>query len=152
MIFFSNFVKIVWVMRRLLYLLLGALGFTACSDNSINSMMCEYGTPTVQFTVKGRVTDADGKPIKGIVISSKDVYGLDAVTGEDGHFATQKIEAIGIHGTLLFTDIDGAENGGEFETQTVDLDTLPETKVAEGDGDWYMGEYEVTADVKLKAK
>ncbi|MBE6187855.1 MAG: hypothetical protein E7143_01875 [Rikenellaceae bacterium] len=135
-------------MRRLIYLLFGALGFTACSE----SMMCEYGTPTAHFTVKGRVTDADGKPIKGIVISSKDVYGLDAVTGEDGHFATQKIEAIGIHGTLLFTDIDGTENGGEFETQTVDLDALPETKVAKGDGHWYMGEYEVTADVKLKAK
>ena len=114
--------------------------------------MCEYGTPTAQFTVKGRVTDADGKPIKGIVISSKDVYGLDAVTGEDGHFATQKIEAIGIHGTLLFTDIDGAENDGEFETQTVELHTLPETKIAEGDGGWDVGEYEVTANVKLKAK
>lgn len=148
MIFFSNFVKIVLVMRRLIYLLLGALGFTACSE----SMMCEYGTPTAHFTVKGRVTDADGKPIKGIVVSSKDVYGLDAVTGEDGQFATKTIPAVGIHGTLLFTDIDGAENGGEFETQTVDLDTLPETKVAEGDGHWYVGEYEVTADVKLKAK
>lgn len=142
-------------MRRLLYLFLGALGFTACSDNS---MMCEYGTPTVQFTVKGRVTDADGKPIKGIVISSKEVNyfsengGLEAVTGEDGHFATQRVKAIGIHGKLLFTDIDGAENGGEFETQTVELHTLPETKIAEGDGGWDVGKYEVTANVKLKAK
>ena len=135
-------------MRRLIYLLLGALGFTACSE----SMMCEYGSPTVHFTVKGRVTDADGKPIKGIVISSNEVYGLEAVTGEDGHFATKTIPSTNIHGKLLFTDIDGAENGGEFETLTVDLNTLPETKVAEGDGDWDMGEYEVTADVKLKAK
>ena len=145
-------------MRRLLCLLLGALGFTACSDNSINSMMCEYGTPTVQFTVKGRVTDADGKPIKGIVVSSTEVNsfsenaGLEAVTGEDGRFTTQKVKAIGIHGKLLFTDIDGAENGGEFETQTVELHTLPETKIAEGDGGWDVGEYEVTANVKLKAK
>lgn len=135
-------------MKKLIYLLIGALGFTACEE----SEMCEYGTPTVDFTVKGRVTDADGKPVKGIVVSSKDVYGLDAVTGEDGHFATKTIQAVGIHGTLLFTDTDGAENGGEFETLTVDLNTLPETKVVEGDGDWYMGEYEVTADVKLKAK
>ena len=57
-----------------------------------------------------------------------------------------------IHGILLFTDIDGVENGGEFETLTVDLNTLPETKVAEGDGGWYGGKYEVTADVKLKEK
>lgn len=135
-------------MKKLIYLLLGLLGFTACEE----SEMCEYGTPTVDFTVKGRVTDTQGKPIKGIVVSSKDVYGLDAVTGEDGHFATKTIPAVGIHGTLLFTDIDGVENGGEFETLTVDLNTLPETKVAEGDGGWYGGEYEVTADVKLKEK
>ena len=144
-------------MRRLFYLLLGALGFTACNDNS-NGMMCEYGTPTVSFNVKGRVTDADGKPIKGIVVSSTEVNsfsengGLEAVTGEDGRFTTQKVKAIGIHGKLLFTDIDGAENGGEFETQTVELHTLPETKIAEGDGGWDVGEYEVTANVKLKAK
>ena len=140
-------------MKKLIYLLLGLLGFTACDENGgTGGLVCEYGTPTVDFTVKGRVTDTQGKPIKGIVVSSKDVYGLDAVTGEDGHFATKTIPAVGIHGTLLFTDIDGVENGGEFETLTVDINTLPETKVAEGDGGWYGGEYEVTADVKLKEK
>ena len=146
-------------MKKLIYLLLGLLGFTACDENGgMGGLVCEYGTPTVDFTVKGRVTDKTGNPIKGIVVSSKEVSSfsengvLEVVTGEDGGFATQKVKAIGIRGKLVFTDTDGVENGGEFETLTVDLNTLPETKVAEGDGGWYGGEYEVTADVKLKEK
>ena len=149
-------------MKKLIYLLIGALGFTACSENGDNDggggAMCEYGTPTVHFAVKGRVTDEDGNPIKGIVISSTGVGDvgvdktLEAVSAEDGSFATERIKAFSVYGKLTFTDIDGAENGGEFETQTVELHTLPETKIAEGDGGWDVGEYEVTANVKLKAK
>ena len=85
-------------MKKLLYLLLGILGFTACGEGGAGGgMMCEYGTPTADFTVKGKVTDADGKPIKGIEISSKDLRsfidgsGLSAVTAEDGTFVTNKI-------------------------------------------------------------
>ncbi len=151
-------------MKKLIYLLIGALGFTACSENGDNDggggggAMCEYGTPTVHFAVKGRVTDADGNPIKGIVISSTGVGDvgvdktLEAVSAEDGSFATERIKAFSVYGKLTFTDTDGAENGGEFETKTVELHTLPKTQITEGDGSWYSGDYEVTADVKLKAK
>lgn len=141
-------------MKKLIYLLLGLLGFTACDENGgTGGLVCEYGTPTVDFSVKGRVTDTQGNPIKGIVVSSTDTgAALEAVTAADGSFTTNKVKDFSIFGKLVFTDTDGAENGGEFETLTVDLNTLPETKVAEGDGGWYGGEYEVTADVKLKEK
>ena len=145
-------------MKKLIYLLLGLLGFTACDENGgTGGLVCEYGTPTVDFTVKGRVTDAQGNPIKGIVVSSTGVknYGaetvLEAVTAEDGSFATEKVTAFSVYGKLVFTDTDGAENGGEFTTKTVDLQTLPKTQITEG-GSWYKGEYEVTADVELRSK
>lgn len=140
-------------MKAFIYLLLSLLGFTACKEE----MRCEYGTPSVDYSVKGRVTDSNGNPIKGIVVSSTGVTdsatgkGLEAVTAEDGSFVTNQVHEFGIFGKLLFTDADGAENGGEFATKTVDLNALPKSQVTEGDS-WYSGQYEVTADVELRKK
>lgn len=143
-----------------MYLLLGLLGFTACEEGGKGGggMLCEYGTPTTDFVVKGKVTDAEGKPIKGIVISSKglesfvDGSSLSATTGEDGTFVTNKIKEFGVMGTLVFTDTDGEANGGDFATEEVELSRMPKNQTKKGDGKWYQGEYEVTADVKLDKK
>ena len=146
-------------MKKLLYLLLGLLGFSACSEgensnktrNDIDNIPCMYGTPTVEFTIKGKVTDTEGNPIKGIVVSSDRNSDLSAVTGEDGSFTTNKVRAINIYGTLTFTDTDGDANGGDFATKDVSVENLPTVKIKDGEG-WYNGEYEVTADVKLTKK
>lgn len=147
-------------MKKLLYLLLGILGFTACKEGGIGGgggMVCEYGTPTTDYIVKGKVTDSAGVPIKGIVVSSKDVSsfidcsGLSAVTADDGTFTTNKMREFGVIGTLVFTDTDGEANGGDFATLEVNMDKLPKTQTKEADG-WFRGEYEVTADVKLEKK
>ena len=146
-------------MKKLLYLLLGLLGFSACSEgensnktrDDIDNIPCMYGTPTVEFTIKGKVTDSAGVPIKGIVVSSDRNSDLSAVTGEDGSFTTNKVRAINIYGTLTFTDTDGDANGGDFATKDVSVESLPKVEIKGGDG-WYNGEYEVTADVKLTKK
>lgn len=146
-------------MKKLLYLLLGLLGFSACSEgensnktrDDIDNIPCMYGTPTVEFTIKGKVTDSAGVPIKGIVVSSDRNSDLSAVTGEDGSFTTNKVRAINIYGTLTFTDTDGDANGGDFATKDVSVENLPTVKIKDGEG-WYNGEYEVTADVKLTKK
>ena len=140
-------------MKKLLYLMLSLLGFSACG----NAPLDMYGTPTTDFTVKGKVTDSEGTPIKGIVVSSTglnsfvDGTGLSAVTDENGTFVTNTIKEFGVRGTLVFTDVDGAENGGDFETYEKDLSKFPQTQLKEGEG-WYRGEYEVTAEVKLIKK
>ena len=146
-------------MKKLLYLLLGLLGFSACSEgensnktrDDIDNIPCMYGTPTVEFTIKGKVTDSAGVPIKGIVVSLDRNSDLSAVTGEDGSFTTNKVRAINIYGTLTFTDTDGDANGGDFATKDVSVENLPTVKIKDGEG-WYNGEYEVTADVKLTKK
>lgn len=147
-------------MKRLMYILLSILGFTACKEGGIGGgggMVCEYGTPTTDYIVKGKVTDSAGVPIKGIVVSSKDVSsfvdcsGLSAVTADDGTFTTNKMREFGVIGTLIFTDTDGEANGGDFATLEVNMDKLPKTQTKEADG-WFRGEYEVTADVKLEKK
>ena len=148
-------------MKKSLYLLLGILGFSACTEgensitdekkNGIDDIPCMYGTPTIEYRVKGKVTDTEGSPIKGIVVSSANDTGLGAVTNEDGSFTTNKVSDMSIYGTLTFTDTDGEANGGDFATTSVKLENLPAVKLTDGKG-WYTGEYEVTADVKLTKK
>ena len=99
-----------------------------------------YGTPVVEFSVKGKVVDPDGNPIKGIEISH-DYMGRKVYTSEDGTFDYTS-EDIGFEMetvTLEFTDIDGEENGGDFQTQEV---SIPVQQTDPGDGAWDNGKYE----------
>ena len=43
--------------------------------------------------------------------------------------------------TLTFTDVDGEENGGDFETEDVQV---PLTQIDPGDGNWDCGDYAAT--------
>lgn len=139
-------------MKKLLYLLLGLLGFTSCGGGSV-----EYGCPTVDYVINGVVTDEEGTPIKGIKIDASGLNGSYAgetteyVSGEDGSFVIERHRAVIVRGELLFTDVDGEENGGEFADSNVDIARFNQKKVEEGEG-WYNGKYEVTAKVKLKKK
>lgn len=155
-------------MKKLLYLMLSLLGFTACgeaglgslgSDDSTNQgnggvddIPCMYGTPRVEFVVKGKVTDSAGVPIKGILVTAATSTDLKGVTDENGKFVTNKVSWPSMSGKIFFTDTDGAENGGEFEFHSVDLLSLPKVDVQEGNDPWLIGDYEFTADVKLNKK
>lgn len=112
---------------------------------------CMYGTPIVEFSVKGRVLDADANPIPNIEVTCANTYGK-AVTAEDGTFH-YKNEDIGFEMTdvvLTFTDVDGEENGGDFETEDVQVSL---TQIDAGDGNWDCGEYSAEeVEVVLKKK
>lgn len=98
-----------------------------------------YGTPMVEFSVKGRVVDADSNPIPNIEVTWGNMYGK-TVTAEDGTFEYRN-EEIGFEMndvTLTFTDVDGEENGGDFETEEVQVSL---TQTDPGDGNWDCGEY-----------
>ena len=53
---------------------------------------------------------------------------------------------------LLLEDVDGAANGGEFQSDTIDISKFEPKKIGEGDGRWYEGKFEIQADVKMKRK
>lgn len=139
-------------MQRFLYALLGLLGFASCGSSALDM----YGTPTADFTIKGKVTDAEGNPIKDIAVSLETDSGTvmqSTTTAADGTFATNKMNDFLLFSSIVtFTDTDGEANGGDFATYEVEVEELPKTKVKEGDGAWYQGEYEFTADVKLTKK
>ena len=58
--------------------LLVLLGFEACTGMENGGE--EYGTPTVDFHVVGQVTDAEGKPIEGIRVTTRGYFGLPRLT------------------------------------------------------------------------
>jgi putative lipoprotein (rSAM/lipoprotein system) len=90
--------------------------------------------------------DPDGNPIKSIEISH-DYSGHKVYTLEDGSFDYTsedngfEMETV----TLEFTDIDGEENGGDFQYQEV---PVPVQQTEPGDGGWNNGKFEAE-DVEI---
>jgi putative lipoprotein (rSAM/lipoprotein system) len=138
-------------MKKIITKSLSILGFT------IPMFGCDapemYGTPWADYEVKGKVLDADGDPIKGIKVSLiEDQYNSQSTQSlENGTFKVSL-------GTIPFDklkltaqDIDGAENGGEFEEQTIELDF---SKVeATGDKDaWYNGTKSIEKYIVMQEK
>ena len=85
----------------------------------------EYGTPTVDFHVVGQVTDAEGKPIEGIRVTTRGYYDFNdgtmeqtTSTDKEGRYATKEVKSIGIDPGMkvVFEDVDGEANGGLFAT------------------------------------
>jgi putative lipoprotein (rSAM/lipoprotein system) len=122
-----------------------------------------YGVPTAKYVVNARVVDPEGNPIKGIevvVSESKDFEDVSArlietTTNDDGTLVENMT-----HGWpssklyVRFADVDGEENGGEFEEHIKDAYACHETnKIEEGDGSWYSGGYEVkVGEITLEPK
>ena len=137
--------------------LLGVLGFEACTGMENGGE--EYGTPTVDFHVVGQVTDAEGKPIEGIRVTTRGYYDFNdgtmeqtTYTDKEGRYATKEVKSIGIDPGMkvVFEDVDGEANGGLFAADSISSDAMAKEKVKKGDGNWYEGEYELTANAKLK--
>ena len=111
-----------------------------CPPSGYEDMPVMYGTPTVEFSVKGKVMDSEGNPIPGIQISH-DYSGQKVLTSVDGTFDYTsedfgfEMETV----TLEFTDIDGEENGGDFQSQEV---AVPVQQTEPGDGGWNNGKFE----------
>lgn len=140
-------------MRRLIIFLLGLLGFTAVSCDSPDNLNA-YGTPHVLFSLKARVVDEQGNPIKGIEVDANEHYWFDnnCYSDENGYFDVSGNLPPGDQYKVRFIDVDGAENGGEFETLELDI-TDNVKKVAEGSNGWREGEYMAElGEVTLKLK
>ena len=71
-----------------------------------------YDEYNPQYLVSGRVVDSDGKPIKGLEVSSNQ----SATTDSEGRF---RLGAS--YTTIRIEDVDGVENGGEFEPREIKI-------------------------------
>lgn len=157
--------RITRIWKQLAAAILGLLGFSSCER--IGWGLCMYGEPHADFKAQGTVTDERGKPIEGIrvavrqhrhyqnsagvIYDQNDWYDNDTLYTDDKG-AYQLIRTVfdaPTDVTIVFEDIDGAENGGEYAS----AEATPEvTRTKKGDNSWYGGAFEVQADAKLKKK
>ena len=142
-------------MRRFIYFLLSLLGFgtIACDNVSMKDVVAEYGCPHINFSLKARVIDEEGNPIAGIEVQTKDHdFYTDNFSDAEGNIDLTTGMWPDTNIDLVFTDVDGAENGGEFETLELNIADKVE-QVEEGSGSWYEGGYKADlGDVVMTLK
>lgn len=85
------------VLEQSLCGVLALLGFAACAETSV-----EYGTPTMDFRVRGKVISDDGKALKDIQVIVK--KRMHIVIAEEGELVPDD--------DTIYTD-----SGGEFVSQ-----------------------------------
>lgn len=149
--------------NALLTALLSVLGYGCSSEEPMDmyGTIVEYGCPHADYIFKGQVTDEAGTPIQGIKTSLKEFFGENAqyigtvdsvLTDASGKYQMGYNGMWSLSTKLVVEDIDGEANGGEFLSDTLDVDHKKALKTKEGDGRWYEGVFEVSQDVKLKKK
>ena len=139
-------------MKRLLNYILGLMGVGAASCIPV----AMYGAPHVEFSLSARVIDEAGNPIQGIEVRTKSGQQFDHNTGYADYLGNIKA----VSGSMwpdeqyevVFLDVDGEYNGGEFESLELNIaDKVKQTQ--KGDGDWYQGSYKAElGDVMLTHK
>ncbi|MBO7262766.1 MAG: radical SAM-associated putative lipoprotein [Alistipes sp.] len=139
-------------MKRFIYFLLSLLGFGAVACNGSHTVV-EYGCPTMTFSLKARVIDEAGKPIEGIEVqTNRNAFYADNYSDAEGNIDLNVNMWPDTNIDLVFTDVDGAENGGEFETLNLNIADKVE-QVKEGSGSWYEGGYKAElGDVVMTLK
>jgi len=147
--------------NALLGAILAFLGYS-CSDGPDEyGTPVEYGVPTARYEMKGTVTDEHGAALQGIKVSLKveterNLYEpIDSTkTDSQGSYLMKVNQGVlqfkGVK--LIVEDVDGEKNGGEFQSDTVNVSAITPKKISEGNGHWNMGDYEINANVKLKKK
>jgi len=159
----KRFFNTIW--KQLAAAVLGLLGFASC--DRIGFGLAMYGEPHADFRALGTVSDEAGHPLEGIrvairqhlhfantanvVYDQNDWYVDDTLYTDDkgAYLLTRNIFSSPNDVTVVFEDIDGEENGGEFAS----FQAEPEVKrIKKGDNSWYGGAFEVKADAILKKK
>jgi putative lipoprotein (rSAM/lipoprotein system) len=142
-------------MKKIITKSLSIIGFTLPVVGCVPLM---YGSPSTTYEVKGKVLDNKGNPINGIKIALQDdatdpnPYQIaESQSLENGDYKIRNTISPQSKLYLSVEDIDGAENGGEFEEQTIELDF---SKVeATGDKDaWYNGTKSIEKYIVMQEK
>lgn len=135
--------------------LLSMLGY-GCSTSEDPTYVQEYGVPITEYQIKGQVTDEAGTPVQGIKTSLKEIFlsadekldfwGIDSIqTDASGRYQLNS-NGSNKYKKLIVEDVDGEANGGEFLSDTLDIDDEKAVKI---DGTY---SYELNMNIKLKKK
>jgi len=136
---------------KIIIVLLGVVGLSGV----LNSCYYKYGMPVTEYEINGVVTDkTTAKPIQNIrVIRQKyQEYGDTMYTSPQGIYVFKLWEDFSNPVHLKFEDIDGEENGGEFETQEIDVKITDADLVKKGRGNKTADKYLKIQNIQLEHK
>lgn len=177
-------IRFLKVKNWLLVTAMGVLGLSSCHSTKDvakteggdaaeqpaprNEIALMYGVPTMDFVVKGRVIDQQGKPVEGMQVvllnSSIDItpdnmmednknvrsYLNDVAdtTNVNGEFQTSVKDVPMEKQRLIVRDIDGSKNG-VVKDQMVELEFTEADQVAKREG-WYQGSRVKDVDITVE--
>jgi len=128
------------------------LGFVGLS--SIIYSCAKYGAIAPEYEINGVVTDkTNAKPIQNIRVIRQEYqeYGDTMYTSPQGIYVFKSWFApTSVH--LKFEDIDGEANGGEFETQEIDVKITDADLVKKGRGNKTADKYLKIQNIELEHK
>jgi len=133
--------RVIKIFDKIILLLLGFSG--------VLYSCYEYGAIADEYEVNGTVTDKTGKPIQNIRVISPNPFDSDiSYTNSEGKFHTKNYG----HPYLTIEDIDGEENGGDFETQKINVEFTDADLVKKGRGEKTPDIYKKTINIELETK
>lgn len=109
--------------NNLLIKLLALLGF-ACAESRCDIDDAKmYGPPYADFEIKGTVSDENGDPITGIRVTVRPTAesGPSLGSGVSNAAGNYVLTGLDLHSNdidVVAEDVDGPENGGEFKSET----------------------------------
>ncbi len=117
--------------------------------------MAEYGTPTVDYEFKVRVTDQDAKPVEGLQVDLPSSYGdkkkLTDAQGnaelEGSYTGFRRDHQI----VLEVKDIDGDTNGIVADQRDT-IDIKESDFVSKGSGNWNNGKVKKEIEIQVERK
>lgn len=142
--------KVRWY--RLLTWMLGTMGLSSGCTEMYGSPYPApmYGSPYSDFSVKIKVTDENGTPIKGIEATEKKYDPQKHYSDENGEINASYRDII--IPTIFLNDIDGEANGGDFQSATLKHEDYELKQTKESDKAWYDGAFDANITVVLKKK
>ena len=147
--------------------LLSLLGFTGCGkdNNGDGEISVEYGVPSANFKVLGRVTNEQGQPLRGMRVVASEVTAVwgkgpgqcysgllrDTVyTASDGSFV-RVYSLFPADSVYIHIKIEDTTEPSIYESDSVEVG-FAKGDLKDGGKHWYRGAAEKKVNVKLKAK
>ena len=147
--------------------LLSLLGFTGCGkdDNGGGGISVEYGVPSANFKVLGRVTNEQGQPLGGMRVVASEVTTIwgkgpeqcysgllrDTVyTASDGSFV-REYSVFPTDSVYIHMKIEDTTEPSIYDPDSIAVG-FAKGDLKDGGKHWYRGAAEKKVNVKLKAK
>jgi putative lipoprotein (rSAM/lipoprotein system) len=147
--------KILSISNAVIATLLSLLGCSVEGPDEYGTPVMEYGSPSAEFIISGKVTSPTIGAVKNISVVMRErdeSFHADSTgTSNNGNYLVSAITfPKSTTFQLTFSDIDGEANGA-FKDTTLTVD-FNNPQFTGGDGHWYEGEVRKEVNIQLRPK